>query len=200
MPRANRHCLSQIGDPRLRRSAEPMLANGIAVVGMDLFGQGEFTADGKPLAKGHLFHQRGWDKYLGYTLGYNHPLFAQRVHDILSVISYLKSSQPAGAKLRLIAPKGAGHWAAAARAIAGGMVDEAAIDTGGFRFAAIRTLDDPDLLPGGAKYLDLPGILALSAPQPMELSGEGSQAPQVVAAAYRAAGRPENLRIRSDSR
>jgi dienelactone hydrolase len=183
-----------------REDIRNMLANGTAVVGVDLFGQGEFTADGKPLAKGHLFHQRGWEKYLGYTLGYNHPLFAQRVHDVLSVISYVKSTQPAGRKLRLVAPKGTGHWAAAARAIAGGSVDEATIDTGGFRFAAIGTLDHPDLLPGGAKYLDLPGILALSAPYPMELSGEGSQAPPVVAAAYRAAGRPENLRIRPDSR
>ena len=183
-----------------RANVRSLLDNGTAVVGVDLFGQGEFTPDGKPLAKARLFHQRGWEKYLGYTLGYNHPLFAQRVHDVLSVISYLKSTRPAGVKLRLIGPKGAGHWAAAARAIAGGMIDEATIDTGGFRFAAIRTLDHPDLLPGGAKYLDLPGILALSAPHPMELSGEGSQAPPVVAAAYRAAGRPENLRLRPDSR
>jgi hypothetical protein len=73
------------------------------------------------------------------------------------------------------------------------MVDEATIDTGGFRFAKIGALDDADMLPGGAKYLDLPGILALSAPCPLELRGEGETAPPVVAAAYRAAGRPENL-------
>jgi hypothetical protein len=187
-------------DGQVRTEVRELLADGsTAVLGIDLFGQGEFTPDGKPLAKGHLFHQRGWEKYLGYTLGYNHPLFAQRVHDILTAIARARESHP-GCKIRLVGVKGAGHWVAAARAIAGGMVDEATIDTGGFRFAKIAALDDPDLLPGGAKYLDLPGILALSAPWPLELSGEGSQAPPVVAAAYRAAGRPENLRIRPDSR
>jgi len=202
-PEGKQALFDSVGDLRPRGSRPDvfaMLRNGTAVVGVDLFGQGEFTPDGKPLAKARLFHERGWDKYLGYTLGYNHPLFAQRVHDVLSVISYVKSTQPAGQKLRLVAPKGTGHWAAAARAIAGGMIDEATIDTGGFRFAAIRTLDDPDLLPGGAKYLDLPGILALSAPYPLELSGEGSKAPPVVAAAYQAAGRPQNLKLRPDSR
>ena len=88
---------------------------------------------------------------------------------------------------------GSGPWAAAARAQAGAAVDEAVIDTRGFRFAKITALDDPDLLPGGAKYLDLPGILALSAPHKLLLAGEGENAPAVVAAAYQAAGRPENL-------
>ncbi len=179
----------------LRDDVAKLLEGGSAVLGVDLFGQGEFTPDGKPLAKARLLTSNNWDSYLGYTLGYNPSLFAQRVHDILTAVSYLKAARPAGQKVRLIAPKGTGHWAAAARAIAGDMIDWATIDTGGFRFANITALDDPDLLPGGAKYLDLPGMLALSAPLPMELRGEGDQPPPVVAAAYRAAGREENLII-----
>ena len=66
-----------------------LLLAGIAVLGVDLFGQGEFTPDGKPLAKARLNKEHGWDRYLAYTLGYNHPLFSQRVHDILSAVAYL---------------------------------------------------------------------------------------------------------------
>jgi len=179
----------------LRDDVARLLAEGSAVLGVDLFGQGEFTPDGKPLAKARLLTSNNWSRYLGYTLGYNPSLFAQRVHDILTAVSYLKAVRPAGQKVRLVALRGTGHWAAAARAIAGDMIDLATIDTGGFRFAKITALDDPDLLPGGAKYLDLPGILALSAPLPLTLLGEGMEAPAVVAAAYRAAGHAENLRI-----
>ena len=81
------------------------------------------------------------------------------------------------------------------RRLAGPLVDLAILDTAGFRFAKITALDDPDLLPGGAKYLDLPGILALSAPHELVLLGEGQRAPEVVAAAYRAAGAPHKLRV-----
>jgi hypothetical protein len=69
----------------------------------------------------------------------------------------------------------------------------AVVDTAGFRFARIAALDDPDLLPGGAKYLDLPGILALSAPHRLIVLGETGQSSSVVRAAYQAAGCPENL-------
>jgi dienelactone hydrolase len=182
-------------DGKPREEVRALLADGAAVLGIDVFGQGEFTPDGKPLAKARLLTANNWNRYLGYTLGYNHSLFAQRVHDILSAISCVRHARPAGCKIRLVGAKGAGHWVAAARAVAGSMVDEATIDTGGFRFARIAALDDPDLLPGGAKYLDLPGILALSAPCPMELCGEGDKAPAVVAAAYQAAGHPGNLAI-----
>ena len=41
-------------------------------------------------------------------------------------------------------------------------------------------------LPGGAKYLDLPGLIALNAPRPLWLAGEG-QEPAMITAAYRAA-------------
>jgi dienelactone hydrolase len=179
-----------------REEVQKLLADGnTAVMGIDLVGQGEFTPDGKPLAKARLLTASNWNRYLGYTLGYNHSLFAQRVHDILSLVAMIRNNNPASSRICLVGAKGAGHWVAAARAIAGSLVDDARIDTGGFRFAKISSLDDPDLLPGGAKYLDLPGILALSAPCPMELSGEGDKAPDVVAAAYRAAGHPENVRV-----
>lgn len=177
------------GSPR--PAIRKLLSAGVGVAGVDLFGQGEFTADGQPLSKTRQVNP----KYAGYTLGYNHPVFSQRVHDILTMISVLKHGPQQAEKIDLVGLNGAGHWVAAARAQAGPMVDRAVVDTAGFRFARIAALDDPDFLPGGAKYLDLPGILALSAPGAMWLAGEGTETPQVIAAAYRAAGQPTGLTV-----
>ena len=182
------------GNPR--EPVRGLLAAGMAVVGIDLLGQGDFTADGKPWSKARLAkclrdESAPYAGYAGYTFGYNYPLFAQRVHDVLSVVSFAHSGMGA-AKVHLVGLGGAGHWVLAARAQAGEAVDRAAADTAGFRFAGLTAIDDPDFLPGGAKYLDLPGIAALSAPRPLWLAGE-PVLPPVARAAYEAAGAPLGL-------
>ena len=106
------------GDPQ--PAVAGLLGGGTAVLGVDLFGQGEFTADGKPLAKARLNKSgRGqWAGYAGYTYGYNQPLFSQRVHDILSAVGYARNCLKAR-KVHLVGLDGAGHWVLAARAQAG---------------------------------------------------------------------------------
>ena len=184
--------LDAAGNPRgpVRR----LLKAGMAVAGADLLGQGDFSIDGKPWATARL-NRSGRDKwaaYAGYTFGYNYPLFAQRVHDVLSLVSFARNTLGA-AKVHLVGLGGAGHWVLAARAQARAAIDRAAADTGGFRFAGLTAIDDPDFLPGGAKYLDLPGIAALSAPLPLWLAGEPPAASAVVSAAYEAAATAPNL-------
>jgi hypothetical protein len=90
---------------------------------------------------------------------------------------------------------GAGPWAAVATAQARGVIDRAAVHTGGFRFAELTDVYHIHFLPGGAKYGDLPGVLALAAPTRLWLAGEGKGAPPIVRAAYEAAGRPDNLTV-----
>ncbi|MFH1921894.1 MAG: acetylxylan esterase, partial [Planctomycetota bacterium] len=177
-------------------AVQKVLAAGRGVVGVDLFGQGEFTADGKPLVKARLAESgRGaWASYAGYTFGYNHPVFSKRVHDILSLVALARSVESIE-KVHLVGLNGAGHWVAAARAQAGDAIDRAVVDTGGFRFRNLTAFDDPDFLPGGAKHLDLPGMLALSAPGQLWLGGEGPEAPKVVAAAYKAAKSPGRVTV-----
>jgi hypothetical protein len=172
-----------------------LLDKGFAILIADLFEQGEFTADGRPLAKCRMNRNNdaNWGRYAGFTFGYNRPLFAQRVHDVLSLVAFAHNGNDATERVDLIALRGAGCWAAAARAIAGGAIDRAAIDTGGFRFAALAAIDDPNFLPGGAKYGDLPGTIALSAPHHLWLAGEGDNLPPLISAAYRAAGHRENV-------
>src|SRR3972149_8780268 len=143
--------------PAVRR----LLSAGIGGGGVDLFGQGEFTADGKALAKARLAESgRGdWAGYAGYTFGYNHPVFSQRVHDVLSLVALARSVESIE-KVHLVGLSGAGHWVAAARAQAGGAVDRAVVDTGGFRFAHLTALHDPPFLPRGAQDPHPPGHLA----------------------------------------
>lgn len=168
-----------------------LLAAGVTVVGADLFGQGEFLADGKPLEKTRRVDNPR--EAAAYTFGYNHTVFAHRVHDVLSLLRFAQSRASSGSIL-LAGLDGSGRWAAAALGRAPEAVARAAIDTAGFRFGQVLDIHSPDFLPGGAKYFDLPGLIALAAPTPLSLAGEGEDAP-LVTAAYRAAGHADHLQI-----
>jgi dienelactone hydrolase len=178
-----------------RADVQSLIQAGFAVASADLFGQGEFTADGQPLAKAPLVKsgQGKWATYAAYTFGYNHSLFSKRVHDVLSLVSYCRHDKHKAEQVHVIGLGKAGPWVAAALAQAGSAIDRTAIDTSGFRFAAIDSIDDPAFLPGAVKYGDLPGMLALAAPHRLWLAGEGGDAPALVRAAYDSAGAKENL-------
>jgi dienelactone hydrolase len=167
---------------------------GVTVLGADLLYQGEFLADGKPLTKARVVGNSR--EFAGYTFGYNHALFAQRTHDVLTLVKYLRSakvgSHPKASSVEVAGFGSAGPIAAAARAVAGDAIDRAAIDTGGFRFGKLLDYRDPQFLPGGAKYLDLPGMLALGATHPLWLAGEGAE-PALVSDVYRAADASKKL-------
>jgi len=168
-----------------------LIDEGVTVVGADLLYQGEFLADGKPVEKTRRV--KNTRESAAYTFGYNHTLFARRVHDILTLIAFVQSHELEPSHVHLVGLEGAGHWVAAARAQAGDAVDRAAIDTGGFRFANVRQIRSPDFLPGGAKCGDLPAMLALSAPNALWLAGEDMRSAALVRKAYRSAGAKESL-------
>ena len=65
--------------------------------------------------------------------------------------------------------------AVAALALAGDHVDRAALNTHGFRFGKVLDYRDPMFLPGGSKYLDLPGMLSLSDRQKRWVTGENEE-------------------------
>ena len=139
-----------------------LLDAGAAVIGADLLYQGEFLADGKPLAEARRVSNPR--EFAGYTLGYNSALPAQRAHDILTLVAFARTYADQRPQVDLVGLGIAGVWAAAARAQAGGAIDRAAIDTDGFRFTSLRSIRDVNFLPGAAKYGDMPAMLALSAP------------------------------------
>lgn len=181
-------------DGSVKSAVQQLVDGGATVLGADLLFQGEFLKDGQPVTSTRTV--ANLREFAGYTLGYNHALFAQRAHDVLTMVKYLRTAQvenhskPASV---CVAGFGAtGPIVAAARAVAGDSIDRVALDTKGFRFGKLLNYRDPQFLPGGAKYLDVPGLLMLSAPQPLWLAGEGNS-PPLVAEAYQRAGKGDQL-------
>jgi hypothetical protein len=174
-------------DGTLRPEVRRLLDAGVAVVGADLLYQGEFPAGGP--APGQARMVANPREAPCYTYGYNHALPAQRAHDVLTLVRWARHELvQGGGRPGAVAVVGlgeAGLVVAAARAVAGDAIERAVVDTRGFRFAQLRDYRDPRFLPGGAKYLDVPGLLALGAPQALWLAGEGADA-GLVREAYRA--------------
>src|SRR5690606_28229484 len=126
-----------------RPEAKKLVEAGTAVMSPDLFRQGEFLKPGETAEENLRVQYPGdvskpesqWRVSSVYYYGYNHSLFAQRVHDILNCVTMARNHPKWSVKeVSLVGLEGAGHWAAAARAIAGNAIDKAAIATGGFRF------------------------------------------------------------------
>ncbi len=162
---------------------------GFAVATADLLGQGEFTADGKPVEQSRTVDNPR--EFAGYTLGYNHPLFAKRVHDLLSLIAFGKQQGAEG--IILIGENEAAAWCAAATVQSNGTVTRLALLPGDFRFGSITDIRDPNLLPGAVKYGDLAGLLALCAPVEMWITGLDD--PDLIQGAYTAAGKSDTVTI-----
>lgn len=176
-------------DGSVKPAVQKLVQAGAAVLGADLFLQG-----GEPVKQTRVVANPR--EFAGYTFGYNHALFAQRTHDVLTLVSYLRTAEagpcPNPKTIAIAGWKTAGPIVAAAGALAGKAIDRVAIDTQRFRFGQLLDYRDPMFLPGGAKYLDLPGLIAMNAPRPLWLAGEG-QAPAVITAAYEAGSLPDAL-------
>ncbi|MBI1916051.1 MAG: acetylxylan esterase [Planctomycetes bacterium] len=101
--------------------------------------------------------------YAGYTYGYNRPLLANRVHDILTAVACARAHEKTK-KVDLVGFDSAGPWVLLARPLCGDAVARTAADVDGFRFDRVRRTDDEMMLPGALKYGGLPALAALTAP------------------------------------
>ena len=157
------------GNPRSEVAA--LLRNGVSVCGIDLFLQGEFLKDGETLTQTRRV--KNPREAACYTFGYNRPLFAQRVHDILSAIRMIQTDDHGAEKIDLVGLKGAGHWAAAANFAAGRSLDRVAIESAGFKFIKVNDIRHPDLMPGAAKYGDIDALLNLASRKAWNVDAKG---------------------------
>ncbi len=160
-------------DSKSQTAVAALARKGYAVVSADLIGQGEFQLDGAPNDAQRMWHQRKgertWERFSGYTYGYNHSLFVQRVHDALSLIKHASKISP---HVHLVGQGSvAGPIALAARSQAIDTVQRTIVDLDGFRFDSLTRQDDPMFVPGAVKYLDVDGLLALCAPHPVTVAG-----------------------------
>jgi hypothetical protein len=174
-----------------------LLKEGVAICGVDLFLQGEFVGDEKVTQNRVVKNTR---EFAGYTYGYNHALVAQRAHDVLTMLSFAKNHQDKPQRIDLVALDGTAPAAALARALAGDAVHTAAINTNGFRFAAVDDYRNVNFLPGAAKYGDVPALLALGAPGSLWVGGEKREGLELTAAAFRAAGDEKKLVVAADGK
>jgi len=145
---------SLFSDGKLVPAARKLLDGKAAILAVDVLGTGELKFDKPPAV----------DKnYAGFTFGYNRPLLAQRVHDILTAVAFAKGYDKAKA-VHLVGWEKAGPWAALARGLCGDAVARTAVDYDDFRFEKVRTTTDEMMLPGALKYGGLPALTALAVP------------------------------------
>ncbi len=175
--------------PELQR----LLGAGVAVLGVDLLYQGESLAEGQSATPTRRVANPR--EAAAYTFGYNHALFVQRVHDVLTVLAFAKHHELMPQRIDLVGLGGAGRWAAAAAPQARDAIASVAVDTQGFRFGQVLDLHSADFVPAIAKYGDVPALLAVTAPTKLWLAGEGSGAPRVVQAAYQANNAAKNMTL-----
>jgi dienelactone hydrolase len=144
---------------------------------------------------GDATHTRVDANFAGYTFGYNRPLLANRVHDILTAVAYVKSLKEVK-RIHLVGSGVAGPWALVARAVCGDAVDRCAVDVDGFRFDKVTKTTDEMMLPGALKYGGLPAFAALCAPHELYLyNHKGTGMGQWLKPAYDAAKASDHLKM-----
>lgn len=163
-------------------AARAILDRKSAIFAIDCLGTGENGAgQARPVDQ----------RYAGYTFGYNRPVLAERVNDVLTAVAFAKTVQKAKT-IHLIGFDEAGPWVVLARALAGDTVARTAVDLNQFRFENVRTTNDEMMLPGALKYGGLPAFTALCAPGELLLHNHrGTGVGALVKAAYEAAGTPK---------
>lgn len=164
---------SPVDDPQSDGRSVSLVNQGYTVITADLFGQGDAGPDGNPTKSQRMLNNDavdGWNRFSGYTYGYNHTLFAQRVHDVLTLIKYARSNSD---KVD-IHGQGiiAGPIAAAAASQATDQVSNVVIDVKGFSFDSVDRHDHPMFVPGSVKYFGVDGLLSLIAPTKLTVIGQ----------------------------
>jgi hypothetical protein len=143
-----------------------LLDAGYAVVTADLFLTGEYVDGVAEPMKYKLS-----DNYPGLTLGFNSPLVAQRVQDIITLVATARKQQSVN-EIHLVGTGDAGLWVALARAMMPkDAVSTTRADLHGFAFGNVGDTQDQNLLPGALKYGGLGGLIGLAAPAKLTLYG-----------------------------
>ncbi|MBI1310752.1 acetylxylan esterase [bacterium] len=175
-----------------------LVKKGYAIASADLLYTGEYLEDGQSLTQARVVNNPR--EFAGYTLGYNHSLFAQRVHDILTLISFSQRYKSKPEQIHLVGVNGGGIFAAAAGAQSHGALASLAVDTQGYRFESITDIRDVNLFPGAVKYGDVPALIALNAPTRTFVAGESLDSAEALAAPWAVgkAGNQMTLHGRTD--
>jgi dienelactone hydrolase len=170
-------------------AAQALLDKKAAILAVDVFRTGAPAATPRPPVD---------PKFAGYTFGYNRPLLAERVHDILTAVAYARFA-PKFKQVHLVGFDRAGPWVILARGLCGDAVARTAADMNHFRFDSVKTTDDEMMLPGALKYGGLGALAALAAPGELYLHNHRhTQSGRWLDPAYQAAGALQKVRRHSE--
>jgi dienelactone hydrolase len=179
---------SLLRDGKFDSAAQQILNRGGAILAPDVLRTGESQGAASPVNAA----------YAGYTFGYNRPLLAERVHDILTAVAYARGL-PHTETVSLAGWEKAGPWVVLARALCGEALARTVADVDQFRFDKVQATNDEMMLPGVIKYGGLPALAALCAPGELYLHNDGESGTGAFAEdAYRAAGKKDRLRTAPD--
>lgn len=166
--------LTDTGKDGLLKKDQPLseisrlLEKGYSIMGLDFIGTGEFSKEGKSwIAQPYQAYRGGsapWQKAACYTYGYNHSLFIQRVHDIMSGLSFVLNDEHRASKVHAVATGRVAGTAlvAAATEMKGPRLGKLLADTKRFRFDQVIEFQDVMFVPGAVKFLDVDALFALA--------------------------------------
>lgn len=141
-----------------------LLARGLAVVSADVLLTGEFLPTDVDIA---TTVDRG---FAGYTFGYNRPLIAHRVRDILTAAACAERDLGVPV-VHWTGTREAGPWVLLARGLRGEENSTTIADVTGYATSGLSSTRHPDFWPAALKFGGLGGILALAAPTEVQLAG-----------------------------
>jgi dienelactone hydrolase len=166
-----------------------ILDNKIGIIAPDVFLTGEFRGTEIPAVN----HQ-----FAGYTFGYNRPILANHVHDILTTVVFLRDRK-AAKKLHMVGFGKAGPWVLLAKALCGDVLGRIAVDANQFDFDQVKSTSDEMMLPGALKYGGMASFAALCAPGELYLHNvRASPRTDWIADAYKAAGAADKLKMQTE--
>jgi hypothetical protein len=141
-------------DGKLVPAAAKILDAKAGILALDVFDTGELSLAKPPAVD---------PKCAALTFAYNRPLLAQRVHDILTAVAFVRGNEKTK-QVDLVGWGKAGPWVMLARALCGDAVARTAADVNDFTFEKVKTTNDPMMLPGAIKYAGLYALTGLAAP------------------------------------
>jgi hypothetical protein len=172
-------------DGKLVPAARKIIDQKGAIIAVEVFRTG---------ASGKLKRPSVDKTFAGYTFGYNRPLLAERVHDILTAVHFARRHCGFD-EVHLVGFGKAGPWVVLARGLCEDQVARTAADLNQFNFADVASFDDEMMLPGALKYGGLPTLAALCAPHELMIHNcQGTGSAQWLDAAYASAGKANSLR------
>ena len=168
------------------QAAVSLVEQGYSVMAIDVLLTGEFTKDGAAVREAPVNDANGRSRVSAYMHGYNRPLFAKRVHDVLTAVAFVSNNPDWDTKAVHLAgiDGGGAALALAARTQCGDAVSKTMAHLGGLRLSKANSLSDPWFVPGVVKFRDLPGLIALGAPGHVLLIGEDDSDLTVARQAY----------------